>query len=191
MTKQELVNFVNKHRDKIGIFYIALDEQFEGQFTLGYYYDEKSSQYRVYEVNERQDIWIRDEFKNESDAINRLYRLIKTTFLIKETPIQLDVSEIDAIGTSDTDLELLLIDGNLWLSDTEEEHLLKLQEKFNNYIYFLESKQHVARYGDSFDKKVIRITFQYSPSDNGLAFLAEVQKVLQPTDMSLKVELPE
>ena len=191
MTKQELVNFVNKHRDKIGIFYIALDEQFEGQFTLGYYYDEKSSQYRVYEVNERQDIWIRDEFKNESDAINRLYRLIKTTFLIKETPIQLDVSEIDAIGTSDTDLELLLIDGNLWLSDTEEEHLLKLQEKLNNYIYFLESKQYVARYGDSFDKKVIHITFQYSPSDNGLAFLAAVQKVLQPTDICLKVELPE
>ena len=191
MTKQELVNFVNKHRDKIGIFYIALDEQFEGQFTLGYYYDEKSSQYKVYEVNERQDIWIRDEFKNESDAINRLYRLIKTTFWIKETPIQLDVSEIDAIGTSDTDLELLLIDGNLWLSDTEEEHLLKLQEKLNNYIYFLESKQYVARYGDSFDKKVIHITFQYSPSDNGLAFLAAVQKVLQPTDMSLKVELLE
>ena len=191
MTKQELVNFVNKHRDKIGIFYIALDEQFEGQFTLGYYYDEKSSQYRVYEVNERQDIWIRDEFKNESDAINRLYRLIKTTFLIKETPIQLDVSEIDAIGTSDTDLELLLIDGNLWLLDTEEEHLLKLQEKLNNYIYFLESKQYVARYGDSFDKKVIHITFQYSLSDNGLAFLAAFQKVLQPTDMSLKVELSE
>ena len=191
MTKQELVNFINKHRDKMGIFYIALDERYEGQFTLGYYYDEKSSQYKVYEVNERQDIWIRDEFKNESDAINRLYRLIKTTFWIKESLIQLDVAEIDAIGTSDTDLELLLIDGNLWLLDTEEEQLLKLQEKLNNYIYFLESKQYVARYGDSFDKKVIHITFQYSPSDNGLAFLAAVQKVLQPTDMSLKVELPE
>ena len=88
-------------------------------------------------------------------------------------------------------MELLLIDGNLWLLDTEEEHLLKLQEKLNNYIYFLESKQYVARYGDSFDKKVIHITFQYSPSDNGLAFLAVVQKVLQPTDMSLKVELTE
>ena len=175
----------------MGIFHIALDERYGGQFTLGYYYDEKSSQYKVYEVNERQDIWIRDEFKNESDAINRLYRLIKTKFWIKETPIQLDVSEIDAIGASDTDLELLLIDGNLWLPDTEEEHLLKLQEKLNNYIYFLESKQYVERYGDSFDKKVIHITFQYSPSDNGLAFLAAVQKVLQPTDMSLKVELPE
>ena len=191
MTKQELANFINKHRYKIGTFYIALDERFDGQFTLGYHYDDKSSQYKVYEVNERQDIWIRDEFKNESDAINRLYRLIKTTFWIKETPIQLDVSEIDAIGTSDTDLELLLIDGNLWTSGTEEEHLLKLQEKLNNYIYLLESKQYVERYGDNFDKKVIHITFQYSPSDNGLAFLAAVQKVLQPTDMSLKVELPE
>ena len=69
MTKQELVNFINQHRDKMGIFHIALDERYGGQFTLGYYYDEKSSQYK---------------FKNESDAINRLYRLIKTKFWIKE-----------------------------------------------------------------------------------------------------------
>ena len=37
----------------------------------------------VYEINERQDIWIRDKFINENDAINRLHRLIKTTFWIK------------------------------------------------------------------------------------------------------------
>ena len=83
MTKQELVDFINKQREKIGIFHIALNERFEGQFTLGYYYDEKSKQYMVYEINERQDIWIRDKFINENDAINRLYRLIKTTFWIK------------------------------------------------------------------------------------------------------------
>ena len=63
----------------------------------------------------------------------------------------------------------LLIDSNLWLPDTEEEHLLKLQEKLNNYIYFLESKRYVERYSDSFDQKVIHITFQYSPSNNGLS----------------------
>ena len=105
--------------------------------------------------------------------------------------IVLDVTSIDAMGVSDDHLELLLIDENKWIEALEEEHLLKLQEKLNNYIYFLESKQYVERYGDKFDKKVIHITFQYSPSDNGLAFLAAVQKVLQPTDMSLKVELPE
>ena len=86
---------------------------------------------------------------------------------------------------------MLLIDENKWIESLEEGHLLKLQEKLNNYIYFLESKQYVERYGDKFDKKVIHITFQYSPSDNALAFLAAVQKTLQNTDMSLKVELPE
>ena len=95
MTKQELANFINKYRDKIGTFYIALDERFEGQFTLGYYYDDKSRKYKVYEVNERQRVWIRDEFKNENDAIERLFRLIKTTFWIKETTILLDDLEID------------------------------------------------------------------------------------------------
>ena len=78
-----------------------------------------------------------------------------------------------------------------WEEEIEAVHLEILQEKINNYIHFLESKQYVERYGDSFDKKVIHITFQYFPYDNGLVFLAEVQKVLQPTDMSLKIELPE
>ena len=105
--------------------------------------------------------------------------------------IELDLTSIDAMGVSDDHLELLLIDENKWIESLEEEHLLKLQEKLNNYIYFLESKQYVARYGDKFDKKVIHITFQYSPSDNGLAFLAAVQKTLHNSDMSLKVELPE
>ena len=99
--------------------------------------------------------------------------------------------ELDAIGIVDSHLELLLVDSVGWEEEIEAVHLEILQEKMNNYIHFLESKQYVERYGDKFDKKVIHITFQYSPSDNGLAFLAAVQKVLQPTDMSLKVELPE
>ena len=37
----------------------------------------------VYEINERQDIWIRDKFINENDAIERLFSLIKSTFCIK------------------------------------------------------------------------------------------------------------
>ena len=98
---------------------------------------------------------------------------------------------VNAIGIVDNHLELLLVDPVGWEEEIEAVHLEILQEKINNYIHFLESKQYVERYGDKFDKKVIHITFQYSPSDNGLAFLAAVQKVLQPTDMSLKVELPE
>ena len=126
------------------------------------------------------------EFKEKYYNPPKVVETIKTV-----EKIELDVTSIDAMGVSDDHLELLLIDENKWIESLEEEHLLKLQEKLNNYIYFLESKQYVERYGDKFDKKVIHITFQYSPSDNGLAFLAAVQKVLQPTDMSLKVELSE
>ena len=104
---------------------------------------------------------------------------------------ELNPTELDSIGTVENHLELLLVDSLEWQEEIEAVHLEILQEKMNNYIYFLESKQYVERYGDKFDKKVIHITFQYSPSDNGLAFLAAVQKVLQPTDMSLKIELPE
>lgn len=111
--------------------------------------------------------------------------------LHKAISSELNPTELDSIGTVENHLELLLVDPLEWQEEIEAVHLEILQEKMNNYIYFLESKQYVARYGDKFDKKVIHITFQYSPSDNGLAFLAAVQKVLQPTDMSLKVELPE
>ena len=126
------------------------------------------------------------EFKEKYDNPPKVVESIKE---VEE--VELDVTSIDAMGVSDDHLELLLIDGNKWIESLEEEHLLKLREKLNNYIYFLESKQYVERYGDNFDKKVIHINFQYSPSDNGLAFLAAVQKVLQPMNMSLKVELPE
>ena len=111
--------------------------------------------------------------------------------LYKAISSELKSTELDAIGIVDSHLELLLVDPVDWEEEIEAVHLEILQEKMNNYIHFLESKQYVARYGDKFDKKVIHITFRYSPSDNGLAFLAAVQKVLQPTDMSLKVELPE
>jgi len=184
MRKQELLDFLKHNSSKVKYYPVHLNKKVLEQFAIGYYQDLSANRFIVYEVTEA-------SFEREKDAIEELYEIVKFRCRIKSIPIQLDVSEIDAIGTSDTDLELLLIDGNLWLPDTEEEHLLKLQEKLNNYIYFLESKQYVARYGDKFDKKVIHITFQYSPSDNGLAFLAAVQKTLQNTDMSLKVELPE
>ena len=125
-------------------------------------------------------------------SVKRLFSNQEFEGLLKKAiSLELKPTELDAIGTVDNHLELLLVDPLEWQEEIEAVHLEILQEKMNNYIHFLESKQYVERYGDKFDKKVIHITFQYSPSDNGLAFLAAVQKVLQPTDMSLKVELPE
>ena len=125
-------------------------------------------------------------------SVKRLFSNQEFEGLLKKAiSLELKPTELDAIGTVENHLELLLVDPLEWQEEIEAVHLEILQEKMNNYIHFLESKQYVSRYGDQFDKKVIHITFQYSPSDNGLAFLAAVQKVLQPTDMSLKVELPE
>lgn len=111
--------------------------------------------------------------------------------LYKAISEKLNPTELDSIGVVENHLELILVDAVAWQEEIEPVHLEILQKKINNYIYFLESKQYMERYGDKFDKKVIHITFQYSPSDNGLAFLVAVQKVLQPTDMCLKIELPE
>ena len=125
-------------------------------------------------------------------SVKRLFSNQEFEGLLKKAiSLELKPTELDAIGTVENHLELLLVDPLEWQEEIEAVHLEILQEKMNNYIHFLESKQYVERYGDKFDKKVIHLTFQYSPSDNGLAFLAAVQKVLQPTDMSLKVELPE
>lgn len=83
MNKIELEKFIDEHRDTIGPVNIVLNKKFFGQFALGYYFDEDSDKYKVYEVNERQNVWIRDAFSSESAAIERLYRLVKTTFWIK------------------------------------------------------------------------------------------------------------
>ena len=141
---------------------------------------------RNYIRNHPEAVLLNIEDKRELFDVKEFKSLVQKAISSKLKP-----TELDAIGTVDNHLELLLVDPLEWQEEIEAVHLELLQEKMNNYIYFLESKQYVARYGDKFDKKVIHITFQYSPSDNGLAFLAAVQKVLQLTDMSLKIELPE
>ncbi|HFI0230898.1 TPA: DUF6572 domain-containing protein [Streptococcus suis] len=132
-------------------------------------------------VEENRKLFSEEEFE---ELLAKAYESSKPKVLLEPTTI-------DSIGIVDGHLELLLADGNEWLPDTEQDHLLKLQEKLNNYIHFIESKQYVEGYGDDFTEKVINLTFQYAPSDNGLAFLVQVQKVLQPTDIRLKVVVPE
>ena len=150
---------------------------------------------KQYTQEESDKIFIRnnpDLIFNDLSDNQKIFSSEEFTQIVTQAIVsKLKPSELDAIGVVDSHLELLLVDPIGWEEEIEAVHLEILQEKINNYIHFLESKQYVDRYGDSFDKKVIQITFQYSPSDNGLAFLAAVQKVLQPTDMSLKVELPE
>ncbi len=105
--------------------------------------------------------------------------------------IEMDTTKLDAIGIVDGHLELLLIDENQWFFELEKDHFQKLEEKINNYIHYIETKQYVDRYGDDFTEKVIYISCQYNPSDKGIAYFAAVQKALKDTDINLKIELPE
>lgn len=161
-----------------------------------------------YKVHEEDKKWLHDNFgkPTEEKMWGEIYNFenfqiisevdprgmdAQIIFKLRNPQIMIHTSAIDSLGIVDGHLELLLADGNEWLPDTEQDHLLKLQEKLNNYIHFIESKQYVEGYGDDFKEKVINLTFQYPPSDNGLAFLVQVQKVLQATDIRLKVVLPE
>ena len=138
-------------------------------------------------IRNNPDLIFNDLFDNKKIFSPEEFTQIVTKAIVSK----LKPSELDAIGIVDNHIELLLVDSVGWQEEIEAVHLEILQEKINNYIHFLESKQYVERYGDSFDKKITHITFQNSPSDNGLAFLAAVQKTFQNTDMSLKVELSE
>ncbi|HEL2651271.1 TPA: hypothetical protein U1374_001895 [Streptococcus suis] len=170
---------------KNGKFYV--DGRDDRTYIIGH-----SEEHENFE-DAKQDFFERLELVIETNKLNKQLGLPSdySSPLWDECAIQLVTDTIDAIGVVDGVLELLLADPNHWFVKDEQDHLLKLQEKLNNYIHFIESKQYVDSYGDDFTEKVINLTFQYAPSDNGLAFLVQVQKVLQPTDIRLKVVVPE
>lgn len=72
-------------------------------------------------------------------------------------------------------LLMLLADGMDW-SD-EYNHLLLLQEKINNYIAYIESKQYLEKYED-IELIDIQIKFLFKETDNCEKFLEQVKKVI-------------
>ncbi|HFI0933323.1 TPA: Imm59 family immunity protein [Streptococcus suis] len=172
-------------------------------------FNPESKEYEVYSTMDRASTNGKDSYQTFEKARQRFIGILKNVVFINQYYVEegmdaeyssplwdqdvilLDTDKVDAIGVVDGALELLLADPNHWFVKDEQDHLLKLQEKLNNYIHFIESKQYVEGYGDDFTEKVINLTFQYAPSDNCLAFLVQVQKVLQPTDIRLKVVVPE
>ena len=96
---------------------------------------------------------------------------------------------VDSIGVVGNDLELLIIDTLDW--KYEPEHLEMLQDKINNYLIYLQSKQYVARYGDDFEKIIISIHFKFDITENAAKFLNVVSQQLAQSDYTLHIHLPE
>ncbi|HEM3614064.1 TPA: hypothetical protein U1C23_000889 [Streptococcus suis] len=210
LQQRQLLQEEIERRNYQTLRYSILGDKSLDEWQVRIDFDDNKQVYQVYATMDRASVRGKYEFNDFEEAKNKFLRLLDLTvssnkFSVEQgdmpeyysplwsvsKPISLDTATIDSLGIVDGHLELLLADGNAWLPDTEQDHLLKLQEKLNNYIHFIESKQYVDSYGDDFTEKVINLTFQYAPSDNGLAFLVQVQKVLQPTDIRLKVVVPE
>ncbi len=128
-------------------------------------------------------------FKKKEKPVQKSQDLIDDKVLLYDF---FKTDQIDAIGVVDGHLELLLIDPLQWEEVVAEQtHLEMLQEKINNYLIYLQEKQYVNRYGDDFTEKVIKLTFQYSPTNACLAFLVDAQKTLQSANISLTIIMPD
>lgn len=83
--------------------------------------------------------------------------------------------EIDFVSlNSIPDTALLVVSDHLDWSDTLW-HQLKLQEKLNTYLAFIENGELLMRFPKAKNKRVmVRVIFQYQPDRSGEEFLAKV-----------------
>jgi hypothetical protein len=90
-----------------------------------------------------------------------------------------EVKQVDAIGEDKKSgaIVVTLIDEMNW--NNENDHLMLLQEKINNYLSFVESGEIQTSYPSSVNKKVdINVVMQYEPSKNGITFLDKVKEIV-------------
>lgn len=94
---------------------------------------------------------------------------------------------IDAIG-SDLDgreVTLLITDHLSW--DNESEHLLKLQDKINAYVRFVESGELYEKHKEYLEMNaVIEIAFQHRINEKGIWFIDQVKSALSPIGIGIR-----
>ncbi len=73
-------------------------------------------------------------------------------------------------------VKILLADGMDW-SD-EYNHLVLLQEKLNNYLWFIESKQYKEHFPDS-ENVLICVTFLFKEGENCLKLLSIFKQMIE------------
>ena len=77
MTKEELLAFLESNRSKLKYYTVYLNQKALEQFAIGYFLDSKSNKFLVYEVTERQSLIEIACFKNEEEAIEEVYDIVK------------------------------------------------------------------------------------------------------------------
>ena len=110
-------------------------------------------------------------------------------FKKKEKEIVLNLERtntIDGVAFSEDDLKLILLlaDGMDW--HDEQKHLLLLQEKLNNYIAYIESKQYLEKYPKAKEIE-IQIKCLFKETDNGKSLLEYAIKTIETSLQNAKV----
>ncbi|MBS9444416.1 DUF6572 domain-containing protein [Photorhabdus heterorhabditis] len=103
-----------------------------------------------------------------------------------------DVNKIDMIGipNNNENLVVLGLTDHLPWSGSIEEHLLKLQEKINSYIRFIESGEIYESFPASCGKSemLIEVYFKYHMPHECADFLEKVGEILAPVNIQLRYE---
>ncbi len=95
---------------------------------------------------------------------------------------------VDAIGTEkdDTVVTLTITDHLEW---GNVEHLLKLQNKLNKYLAFIESGEIYDAYPSAKGKKIqISVVCKYDPDNEGFALLEQCKKQIEKAGFHLRFE---
>ena len=116
--------------------------------------------------------------------MSRFRKKEKDIILNLERPNTIDVAALDK--DDQTKLLLILADGMDW--HDEANHLLLLQEKLNNYIDYIESKQYLEKYQDA-STIVIQIKFLFKETDNCILFLEQAVRFIETSLDNTKVEI--
>ena len=98
-----------------------------------------------------------------------------------------ELEQIDAIGKDGNNLRLAIIDILDW--KYEDMHLEMLQDKINNYLTYIETKQYVNAYGDIFEKIIIDIYFQYRLTENGIKFINVISSQLKEENIFVSIHV--
>lgn len=99
-----------------------------------------------------------------------------------------ETEQIDTMGITNGNLELLIIDTCDW--KYEDEHFDLLEDKLNHYLLYLDSKQYVQKYGDNFNEMIISIHFMYDLVENAVKYLNVVAQQLAEARYSLHIHHP-
>jgi hypothetical protein len=98
---------------------------------------------------------------------------------------------IDFVGTDKVDghVTLTISDHLPWLPDNE--HLLILQDKINDYLAFLQSGEIYDSYPKAHGQEIeIQVICQYPPTEDGFKFLKSASETVREAGFRFSVHTP-